>query len=434
MTTLQAIRGTRDILPGEVEHWHRVEEAARRIFGLYGFQEIRTPVFEDSAVFLKGTGETTDIVQKEMYRFTDQGGNDLTLRPEGTPPVVRAYLEHNLREGKSIDRYFYIGPMFRYERPQKGRYRQFHQIGVEVLGSESPRADAEVVEMAVRWLRELGVREVAVRVNTVGDEESRAAYRDRLVEAQARVLERLCADCKRRHRTNPMRVLDCKVESCQPVIRELPTIGDSLSPRSREHFERVVAQLQRRGVDFEVDERMVRGLDYYRETVFEVTSGSLGAQDALVGGGRYDGLVAAMGGEDIPGVGFASGIERILLAMGPLAEVPPVDVLVVAFDDSAVDPVHDIVDELRAAGVRALTFAYDGRSKKAQQRAARRSGAPLQLVVGPDELAADRYTLRRVEDNTDKDTDRAGLAATARGLLRSARDPESAARGDEDDR
>lgn len=393
---MQAVRGTRDILPGEAEHWHRVEETAREVFSRYGLREIRTPIFEASDVFLKGTGEETDIVQKEMYRFTDLGGNDLTLRPEGTPPVIRAYLEHNLREGKSIDRYYYIGPMFRYERPQQGRYRQFHQIGVEVLGSESSRVDAEVIEMAVRWLEALEVEGPRLRLNTVGDEDSRTAYRAALVQAQEAVLDRLCSDCRRRHRTNPMRVLDCKVRSCQAVIRELPTIHDLLSDRSRSRFEGVVAELERWGVEHEVDPRMVRGLDYYRETVFEITSDALGAQDALVGGGRYDGLVAELGGDDVPGVGFASGLERILLAMGELREPPLADLVVIAFDDTVVQDVHDIVHELRRAGVGALTYAYDGRNKKWQSRAARRSKAPWQLVVGPDEIEQDRYTLRRV--------------------------------------
>lgn len=421
MSTLQAIRGTRDILPGEVEHWQRVEECARRVFARYGFGEVRTPIFEHSEVFLKGTGETTDIVQKEMYRFVDQGENDITLRPEGTPPVVRAYLENNLRQGNSIDRYYYIGPMFRYERPQKGRYRQFHQIGVEVLGSESPRIDAEIMEMAMRWLRELGVEEPGLRINTVGDEDSRARYRETLVAAQAEVLHLLCDDCRRRHETNPMRVLDCKVPACQPVIAAFPTIEGSLSPRSRAHFDSVVEQLTAWDVPFEVDARMVRGLDYYRETVFEITSAALGAQDSLLGGGRYDGLVKQMGGEDVPGVGFASGVERILLAMGELESSAPADVVLSSFDDSVLEVVHELLHALRAAGIRAITYAYDGRNKKAQTRAARRSGADWQLVIGPDEVASDRFTLRRVSDGHEVSASRAELPAAAGHAIQESR-------------
>lgn len=396
--TFQAIRGTRDILPGEVEHWQRVEAVARDVFALYGFREMRTPIFEDSAVFLKGTGETTDIVQKEMYRFEDLGGNDITLRPEGTPPVVRAYLEHGLSQGRSIDRYYYIGPMFRYERPQKGRYRQFHQVGVEALGSESPRIDAEVIEMAMRWLRRIGVADARLVVNTVGDEVSRVAYRDALIAAQAERLDELCEDCRRRHRTNPLRVLDCKVRSCQPVIAAMPVIQDHLSDRSAAHFAALQEALAASKVRFEIDPRMVRGLDYYRETVFEVTSERLGAQDSILGGGRYDGLVAAMGGEDVPGIGFASGVERILLALGDLDKGSDSEAFVVGFDDSVTARVHEAVHRLRGAGVRALCAAYDGRSKKAQSKAARRSEAAWQLVIGPDEVAADRYTLRNVVD------------------------------------
>jgi len=398
--SFQAIRGTRDILPGEVEHWQRIEAAARTVFAVYGFREIRTPIFEDSAVFLKGTGETTDIVQKEMYRFEDLGGNDITLRPEGTPPVIRAYLENHLGQGRSVDRFYYVGPMFRYERPQKGRYRQFHQIGVEALGSESPRLDAEVVAMAMRWLHELDISDARLVINTVGDDASRADYREALVAAQAERLDELCEDCRRRHRDNPLRVLDCKLPGCQPVIAAMPVIHDYLSERSAAHFDAVLAGLRAAGVDFEVDARMVRGLDYYRETVFEVTSASLGAQDSLLGGGRYDGLVAAMGGADVPGVGFACGIERVILALGDLHAGADAEVFVVGFDDTVTEQVHEAVRRLRAAGVRALCAAYDGRSKKAQTKAARRSQAAWQLVIGPDEVADDRYTLRHVGDDT----------------------------------
>lgn len=425
MSELQAIRGTRDILPGEVEHWQRVEECARSVFARYGFHEIRTPIFEDSSVFLKGTGESTDIVQKEMYRFVDQGENDITLRPEGTPPVVRAYLEHNLREGNSIDRYYYVGPMFRYERPQKGRYRQFHQIGVEVLGSESPRIDAEIMEMALRWLTDLGVQEPRLKLNTVGDEETRARYRAALVEAQRDILDRLCSDCRRRHESNPMRVLDCKVPSCQPFIRELPTIHGFLSERSRAHFDRVVEQLEGWDVAHEIDPRMVRGLDYYRESVFEITSEALGAQDSVLGGGRYDGLVRVMGGEDVPGVGFASGLERILLAMGDLAGHSAADLVLVAFDDSVVDALHTLLYELRAAGVRAITYAYDGRNKKAQTRAARRSGAAWQLMIGPDEIETDTYTLRRMTDGHQVRASRTELPRVARREISAPRKGEA---------
>ena len=419
--SLKAIRGTRDILPGEVERWQRVETAARHVFGLYGFREMRTPIFENSAVFLKGTGESTDIVQKEMYRFEDLGGNDLTLRPEGTPPVIRAYLEHGLGQGQSIDRFYYIGPMFRYERPQKGRFRQFHQIGVEALGSASARVDAEIMEMAMRWLHELGVHLPRLTLNTVGDEETRVAYLAELVRAQAQHLDGLCDDCNRRHATNPLRVFDCKVPECQPILDQLPTIHGSLSSQSAKHFERVQHLLALWDVDHELDARLVRGLDYYRETVFEITSAALGAQDSLLGGGRYDGLVAQMGGDDRPGTGFASGIERILLAMPDAADVAAVDVFVVAFDTESVEVAHELVHGLRAAGVRTLSAAYDCRTKKAQSRAAKRSGAAWQLVVGPDEIAAGRYTLRRIVDGERVQVDASELPTRVAQLLSDAK-------------
>lgn len=418
MKKIQAIRGTQDVLPGDVERWQRVEASAREVFGRYGFREIRTPIFEDSNVFLKGTGDTTDIVQKEMYRFTDLGDNDITLRPEGTPPVIRAYLEHRLGQGRSIDRYYYSGPMFRYERPQKGRYRQFHQIGVEVLGAESPRVDSEVIAMALRWLHELEVSEPVLKLNTVGDEETRVHYRAALVAAQAERLDELCDDCNRRHLTNPLRVLDCKKRGCQAVIADMPVIHDSLSTGAARHFNRVREILEGWGIDAVIDARMVRGLDYYRQTVFEITSAALGAQDSLLGGGRYDGLVARMGGEDVPGVGFASGVERILLAMPDSAAPAATDVFVIAFDEGSVEMTHRFVHELREAGVRALTQAYGGRNKRAQTKAAHRAGATWQLVVGPDEMAADRYTLRRLADGHEEVVSGGDLPVLAARLVR----------------
>ncbi len=418
MKEIRAIRGTQDILPGEVERWQRVEASARDVFARYGFREIRTPIFEDSEVFVKGTGDTTDVVEKEMYRFEDLGGNDITLRPEGTPPVVRAYLQHRLGQGRSIERYFYSGPMFRYERPQKGRYRQFHQIGVEVLGAESPRVDAEVITMAMQWLAELGVSSLALKLNTLGDEETRVAYRAALVAAQAARLDELCSDCRRRHLTNPLRVLDCKKPGCQAVIAAMPMIQDSLTPAASRHFERVRETLLDWNVEAEIDARMVRGLDYYRQTVFEITSSALGAQDSLLGGGRYDGLVERMGGEDVPGVGFASGVERILLAMPDEVAPAVADVFVIAFDERSVDTTHRLVHDLRRAGVRALTHAYGGRSKRAQTKAARRSEASWQLVVGPDEIAADRYTLKHMADGREEVVSGSELPAIAAQLVR----------------
>lgn len=395
--SLKAVRGTRDILPPEVERWQEVETAARRVFALYGLREIRTPIFEDSRVFEKGTGEASEIVQKEMYRFTDQGDHDLTLRPEGTPPVVRAYLEHHLGQAKDVTRLYYIGPMFRYERPQKGRYRQFHQIGVELFGSEAPSVDAEVVEMGMRWLDELGIDAARLALNSVGDAVCRPAYREVLVRAQGEILDELCDDCRQRHETNPLRVFDCKRDSCQASLASLPTMLEHLCDPCRAHFDAVRDLLERWDVSHEVDPRLVRGLDYYRRTVFEITSSRLGAQDALLGGGRYDGLVETLGGDDVPGVGFAAGVERVLLALPEAPEEPAVDCWVVTVNDTVRDAALDLVQELRAGGLRCVIDHQD-RSMKAQMKAANRSDAPAVVIVGPDEVEAGEYSVKRMAD------------------------------------
>jgi len=395
--TLKAVRGTRDILPPEVERWQEIEAAARRVFALYGLREIRTPSFEDSRVFEKGTGEASEIVQKEMYRFTDQGEHDLTLRPEGTPPVVRAYLEHHLGQTKDVTRLYYIGPMFRYERPQKGRYRQFHQVGVELFGSEAASVDAEVVEMGMRWLDELGVASARLVLNSVGDAACRPAYREELVRAQEGILDELCEDCRERHRVNPLRVFDCKRESCRALLDSLPTILEYLCDPCRAHFEAVRERLDRWQVPHRVDPRLVRGLDYYRRTVFEVTSERLGAQDALLGGGRYDGLVETLGGEDVPGIGFAAGVERVLLALPEAPEEPPLDCWIVTVDGSVRAAALDLVQDLRGGGLRCVVDHQD-RSMKAQMKAANRSGAPAVVIVGPDEVESGEYTVKRMSD------------------------------------
>lgn len=413
---LKATRGTRDILPPEVQRWRRVEQTARETFALYGFEEIRTPIFEDSRVFEKGTGEASDIVQKEMYSFEDLGGNVLTLRPEGTPPVVRAYLEHHLEQNADVDKLYYVGPMFRYERPQSGRYRQFHQVGVEVFGSEAAALDAEVVDMAMDWLEGLQVSEPRLTLNSVGDASCRPRFQEALLEAQRERLDELCDDCRRRHQVNPLRVFDCKVESCQPVIAELPTIQDHLCDDCRAHFDEVLAHLERWGVVAEVDFRLVRGLDYYRRTVFEVTSAALGAQNALLGGGRYDGLVSTLGGPDIPGVGFAAGLERIVAAMPEGDPVPPVDVYLATIAEELRPEALDLMRELRGAGIRCSTD-YQGRSLRAQMRSANRIGAPAVIVLGPDELESGRYGVKRMADGHQVEAGRSELPAAIGELL-----------------
>src|SRR5262245_33330636 len=322
---IQTVRGTRDILPEDIPLWRFVEDLAREAFRRYGFREIRTPIFEKTELFARGVGEATDIVHKEMYTFTDRAradsvGESLTLRPENTAPVVRAYIQHKIFADKSpgeLTRLYYCGPMFRRERPQAGRYRQFYQIGAEVMGaSDDPVIEAEVIEMLDWFLKELKITNTALLINSVGEPASRAAYLEKLREAIKPKLDKLCADCHHRYETNPLRVFDCKVESCQPVIAKLPTITDSLDEASREPFEKFKAHLDARGIAYMVSPRMVRGLDYYTRTVFEIVGNDkLGAQNTLVGGGRYDGLSETLGGPPTKGFGFAFGLDRMVMAL-----------------------------------------------------------------------------------------------------------------------
>ena len=324
--TLKAIRGTRDLLPPETALWNRIEATARDVFARYNFGEIRTPVFEDTALFARGVGEETDIVSKEMYTWEDRARaqsektQTLTLRPENTAGVVRAYIEHGLGESGQLQKLYYIGPQFRRERPQKGRYRQFSQIGAEVIGppsagSESPLRDAEILEMLATLLDELGISGWTLELNSVGSSADRARYNDALRAALVPVVSQMCADCQRRAVTNPLRVLDCKVPADQPIIETLPVIADSLDEASRTHFAAVMAALDAAGVPYTRNHRLVRGLDYYTRTTFEFTHGGLGAQNALLGGGRYDGLSEMLGGPRAPGIGFAMGEDRLVLTL-----------------------------------------------------------------------------------------------------------------------
>jgi histidyl-tRNA synthetase len=326
MSTLKAVRGTRDLLPPETALWNRIEATARAVFARYNFGEIRTPVFEDTALFARSVGEETDIVSKEMYTWEDRARaqsektQSLTLRPENTAGVVRAYIEHQLGESGQLQKLYYIGPQFRRERPQKGRYRQFSQIGAEVLGppsagSESPLRDAEVLEMLATLLDELGITGWMLELNSVGSAADRARYNETLRAALVPVVGQMCQDCQRRAVTNPLRVLDCKVPADQPIIDTLPVIADSLDDASKAHFAAVTAALDAASVPYTRNNRLVRGLDYYTRTTFEFTHGGLGAQNALLGGGRYDGLSEAIGGPKAPGIGFAMGEDRLVLTL-----------------------------------------------------------------------------------------------------------------------
>ena len=326
MTTVKAVRGTRDLLPPETGLWNRIEATARKVFARYNFGEIRTPIFEDTGLFARSVGEETDIVSKEMYTWEDRAraqsekAQSLTLRPENTAGVVRAYIEHKLGESGQLQKLYYIGPQFRRERPQKGRYRQFWQIGAEVIGppfagSESPLRDAEVLEMLATLLDELGIAGWTLELNSVGSAADRARYNEVLRAALVPVAPKMCGDCQRRAVTNPLRVLDCKVPEDQAIIDALPKIADSLDQEAKDHFAAVTAALDAAGVPYKLNPRLVRGLDYYTRTTFEFTHGGLGAQNALLGGGRYDGLSEAIGGPKAPGIGFAMGLDRLVLTL-----------------------------------------------------------------------------------------------------------------------
>jgi len=399
MKTYRAVRGTRDILPDEAPRWQLVEATVREHLHRYGFREIRTPVLEATELFARGVGGSTDIVRKEMYTFA-AGEESVTLRPENTASVVRAFVEHSLHRTATQEypeRLYYIGPMFRHERPQKGRQRQFHQIGVEVLGSAAPLADAETLQMLWSWLGRLQIAGLQLVLNSVGDETCRPAFREALRAWLAPRLPQLCADCNRRYAENPLRVFDCKVEADRALLAEAPTLLDLLCGPCRAHFQAVQDLLRGFDLPFAVDARMVRGLDYYQRTVFEVTSSALGAQNAVLGGGRYDGLVEELGGPAVPGFGFALGIERLLLLLPEgQGAAPPLDVAVIALGPEGFAAAIGLTRRLREGGVSALMPLAE-RPLGAQIKRAERQGARFALFVGKDEVAEGRYGLKDLQ-------------------------------------
>ena len=391
---IPAIRGTHDILPGDVERWQRVEAVSRDLFGRYGYAEVRTPIIEREELFAKGTGETTDIVQKEMYAFTNKGGERITLRPEATPSLVRAFVEHSLEQSMAVPKIYLFGPMFRYERPQKGRYRQFHQLDVEVFGVSDPAIDAEVLDLAWALVTGLGIADVELVVNSVGCQACRPAFGEALVKALGEDVGTLCGDCRRRATTNPLRIFDCKVPQDQPIIDRLPHSVDYLCKSCRTHFAAVKKHLGVYGIPYRVSHRLVRGLDYYTRTTFEILAGSIGAQNAILGGGRYDGLVKHLGGPDRVGIGFAAGIERLVLAMPASAGARPrTAFFVAAMGEPARDAAIALLRDLRRAGLEAH-MEYEGRSLKSQMKRADRLKTAYALILGEDELARAVVTVK----------------------------------------
>ena len=389
---LAAIKGTKDILPGEVGSWQALERMVRATFELYGYRELRAPVFEATELFEKGTGQTSDIVTKEMYTFTDKAGRSLTLRPEYTPSVVRAIIEHRLDLKPEPMRYYYMGPMFRYDKPQKGRYRQFHQVDVEVFGEKDAAVDAELIEMAHALLGTLGIPRTETLVNSVGDRTCRPVYLKALREAARAKTAELCPDCQRKVETNPLRIFDCKVAACQRAAETFPRILDYLCPECRDHFQALLGWLDLYKIAYRVEPRLVRGLDYYTKTTFEVVSGGLGAQNALLGGGRYDDMMKDFGGPDLCGIGFAMGMERVL----SVAELPPEKkrFLYLAYlGPDAKKAGLDLARFFRRNGVECLVEFKD-RGMKAHFARASKLEAAWVLIVGDDELCKGRFGLK----------------------------------------
>jgi len=415
---IKAGRGGRDILPSETGKWQRVEAAARRTFEAYGYREIRLPLFERTELFARGIGDETDIVKKEMYTFEDRGGDSITLRPEATAGLLRAYIEHGFQVEPKPVRLYTVGPMFRYERPQAGRYRQFHQANVEALGEPQPAVDAEVIAMLMDFFRELGlVERLALHVNSIGDTADRAAYIARLLEYLRPHTAALCGECQARLERNPLRVLDCKVPDCQPVIEKAPSILDSLSPEAAKHFERVREYLDALGQAYTVTPRLVRGLDYYVRTTFEVLTTELGAQNAVAGGGRYDGLIERLGGPADPGVGFAIGLERVVLLLGDHDAASRPFVLLIPLGEAALRRLLPVARAARQAGV-AVELGYGGRKLPRELERANKLGVAYAVIAGDNEIASGEAVLRAMRSGEQRRVPFAALAAELVSLAR----------------
>lgn len=397
-----APRGTKDIMPEDVKSWRYLEETMRKICAQYGYKEIRTPVFEHTELFLRGIGETTDVVEKEMYTFNDRGNRSITLRPENTASAVRAYIEHKLYAEPAPTKLFYIGPMFRYDRPQAGRYRQFHQFGVEALGIQGPNIDAEIILLAVQILQSLGLKDLKLKINSVGCPKCRPLHREKLQAFFKPHFDELCKDCQSRFDRNPLRLLDCKNPHCQKLGQGAPSLEECLCDDCREHFEGLKKLLTAAGIEYEVDHNLVRGLDYYTKTAFEIQYKPLGAQSAVCGGGRYDGLIEEVGGPATPGIGFAMGMERVLLALESQNLLPQeqesIDVFAVCPQQEIFPDVFKAVINLRRAGFKA-EFDFQGRSMKAQMKQANKTNAKYVLIFGEDEFARGQVVLRNMSNS-----------------------------------
>lgn len=409
---ISAIKGTKDILPREVKKWQSVEAVAKRIFELYGYREVRTPIFEATELFERGTGQTSDIVIKEMYTFRDKGGRSLTLRPEYTPSVVRTIIENRLYLQTEPLRFYYIGPMFRYDKPQKGRYRQFDQGDIEVFGEKDPAVDAEIVEMADYLLEELNVSNTEILVNSVGCKACRPSYLKELRSRAEETRKFLCTDCQRKITTNPLRIFDCKVETCRETAKDFPDITKYLCQECEEHFSQFCAYLDSYGIQYKIEPHLVRGIDYYTKTTFEIISSKLGAQDAILGGGRYDDMMKEFGGPDLCGIGFAMGMER-LISVVPFTEEKDIFLYLVSLGEEPKRKGVELVRFLRREGIECL-IEYKERILKNQMSRANKLGASWVLIVGLDEVRRGKYQLKNMATGLQKEMTREEILQTIR--------------------
>lgn len=402
----QVPKGTQDILPEDILKWYHIENTIKEILNKYGYKEIRTPIFEHTELFVRGIGESTDIVTKEMFTFPDRKGRSLTLRPEGTAPVVRAYLENRMDRISKVIKLFYLGPMFRCEKPQAGRFRQFNQFGIEIIGTKSSAADTEVILTVLEIYRKLGLKNLEILINSVGCKKCRVDYMQKLKKYLKDKKDFLCSECKERYNKNPLRVFDCKKESCQKIIESAPVIAENLCQECESHFSEVKSYLNDQKIIFHEDHRLVRGLDYYTKTAFEIISGGLGAQNAIGGGGRYDDLVEELGGKPTPAVGFAAGIERMIIAIDQQKIEWPLkkrlDIFVAKVNEKNKVVAFRLLQKIRNAGLSA-DMDYSGGSLKSQMRIANKIGASYTVIIGEEELSKNMVILRNMQTKEQKE-------------------------------
>ena len=403
---IKALRGTKDILPEEIGLWQYIENNSRDILNIYGYKEIRTPIIEEASLFVRSMGDKSDIVKKEMYVFSDRGGRNIALRPEATASIVRAYIENSLSQGSGQAKLFYIGPMFRAERPQQGRQRQFYQIGVEAIGSDSPFIDTEVIILAVRLLESLGIKKFHVKINSLGCHKDKLAIIDKYRDSIKPYLGKLCDDCKFRFNKNALRIFDCKEESCRAIVENIKA-QDLMCSDCNEHFDKVKQGLDTIGIDYKIDHKIVRGLDYYTKTVFEITQDDLGAKDAICAGGRYNNLIKELGGKDTPAIGFAFGMERLVLALSSnLSTRAPghqgTRVFIAIAGEALYKEAFKLLNSMRGAGI-ASEMDYESKSLKAQMRKAEKSGARFVVILGEDEFKRGNVMLRDMSSSSQKE-------------------------------